>query len=280
MSARLTPYEIAFGPARFEAEIFPRLREQSEMQGVDAAVPEAVWQLPAAADVLRDLQPDAADIGQQPAGAVRSYALLLFQAFRFHEAGRPLYVAGEPRIRQLLAEREPIGEWTFAPPAPAGYLELPRHLIWARVAEGLPPEPLDGFFWSVGSARDAARLERLDLLLVLGVRADRPGFSVAEIAAPLPAPPPGHWGDAPARDDGEDFANILPGGELRDLLGIVTPAEVLRMITRLFEYLNVRGDAALEPAATAAPAAEAAGAYDVPPSALPARIITLPPASE
>jgi hypothetical protein len=78
---------------------------------------------------------------------------------------------------------------------------------------------------------------RLDLLVVLGMIARRPGFSIAELSIELPDEPQGHWGDAQARDSGKDFANILPGGELKNYHGIETSGEVLKLVSRCFWYM-------------------------------------------
>jgi hypothetical protein len=146
---------------------------------------------------------------------------------------------------------EPIGGWHFRAPAKAGYLHLPRNLLWARVTEDVPAEPADGFFWTMidtaargsedaevgdGGARLEPRLPAsVALLLVLGLREDRPGFTVVDAMA-SPPDPPGHWGDTNARGEGEDFANILPGGELSHLHGIVNVAELFKLASRAFHH--------------------------------------------
>ena len=94
--------------------------------------------------------------------------------------------------------------------------ELPRNLLWARVSDQAAPEPVDGFFWTSPSDH-TGRPARLDVVLCAGIRPGRPGFAAYEIAAPLPAEAPGHWGDLEARENGSDFENILPGGELEEL---------------------------------------------------------------
>jgi hypothetical protein len=118
-----------------------------------------------------------------------------------------------------------LGTWTFTAPAVAGYLELPRHLVWTRFDEAAPPEPIEGVFWVQSPAR-------IDLLFCTGVREGRAGLGVIDVSASLPAPAPGHWGDLEAREGGADFSNILPGGEIDALLAIVTPAEALKLVSR------------------------------------------------
>jgi hypothetical protein len=118
-------------------------------------------------------------------------------------------------------------------PAPAGYLQLPHQLLWTRIAEGAPAEAADGFFWSMPAAEEGARSERLDLLLVLGMRRGRPGASLVDVTVES-AGELAQWADPEARPGGPDFGNILPGGELRDYLGLVTQAEVLKLASLCF----------------------------------------------
>jgi hypothetical protein len=141
--------------------------------------------------------------------------------------------------------------------------------LWARIAENAPPEAINGFFWSIANpARQRAGC--LELVLVLGMHPGRPGFSVIEAAAPLPAPAPGHWGDAETRADGADFANILPGGEMRELLSVTSRAELLKLVSRIFHHIDA-SPTSLRP--VPAGDGEAGGAHELPASALPATAI-------
>lgn len=242
MPARLTPYEIAFGEARFEEEIFPAIRDESAGRNVDTSIRDRFLMLGAVGSLLRDLRPEGlvetGDASLPPPGAVRQYGALLFHAFRFWAAGRRLLTVDAPLVRDLVSN-DAAGEWQFAAPHSAGYLQLPRHLFWARIEDEAPAEAVDGFFWSCTSGE-------LDLLVALGMHPGRPGFSVIEAGAPLPAPPPGHWGDRDARDGARDFANILPGGELRELLAIVSGGELLKLVSRIFHYAD-SNPSALQP---------------------------------
>jgi hypothetical protein len=138
--------------------------------------------------------------------------------------------------------------------------------VWARIAERAPPEAIDGFFWSIAKPAPE-RAGRLELVIVLGMHPGRPGFSVIEAAAPLPAPSPGHWGDADARADGADFANILPGGEMRELLSVTSRAELLKLVSRIFHHIDA-SPASLRP--MPAGDGETGRAHEMPASALPA----------
>jgi hypothetical protein len=237
---RLTPYELAFGSADFENETYPGIREEADVRGSDTAVPERFFMLAAVGEWLRamrpDTEPDGAESTLPSADVVKEYGALLFHAYRFLDRGRHFHTIGVPLLRQLLSE-ERVGDWTFRAPSDAGYVQFPRQLLWARIDDEAPAETVDGFFWSIVDP-DVGRPGRIDILLVLGMHPDRPGFSVIDASAPLPAPAPGHWADSTARPDGNDFSNILPGGELRDLLAIVSTAEVLKLVSRLFHYID------------------------------------------
>ena len=98
-------------------------------------------------------------------------------------------------------------------------------------------------------------------LAVLGIRPDRPGFSVAAVDAETP-PEEGDWSRVQARAEGEDFANLLPGGELSDLHTLLNGAEVLKLLARFFQFVAAHPEAVeAEPGVAAA-----AGASTVSPA--------------
>lgn len=263
-TSRETPYELFFsgGEVDFEGTHFPAIRAEAE--AADMPMVDEPWPfvlLPSGRRLLRELLPDDATLeepareGEMPHAslAVTEYAALLFHAYNFAEHGRVVVETDETRVRALAenafdgaagsvrevrARREMqygSDAWRFRAPAPAGYLRLPRNLFWARASRDAPAEPLDGMFWVVG--------RRLNLLLALGVRPRRPGFTSIHVSGPLvgeDAPP--SWADLPMRFSPPDFANILPGGELDRLLGIEVPGEALRLASLIFRDLD-RGDA-------------------------------------
>jgi hypothetical protein len=227
--------------------------------------------LTAVGERVRSLR--AADALPETAYALAS---LLFQAVRFQRAGRPLYLLATEAARTLTGARfEPRrrAAGLVQPPAPAGYLQLPRHLVWTEAAppltsagtgaggaglvpgRGAPgrmssssareqqraaggPESVDGVFWSL------SRTDVLHALPISGLLPDRPGFA----ALPLPGAPLSDaplWLDATARPSGPDFASALPGGELDELYAIQTAGEVLKLLARFF-VLTRHGGALLE----------------------------------
>jgi hypothetical protein len=233
-AARPTPYELVFDAA-FEAR-FESIRDEADARGERLTAPEGFLMLGEVGALLQDLLPegDAA----APA-AIGEYGLLLYHAYQHWRFGRPLLVLDEDAARALVAWPRPLGQWELVPWEPAGYLQLPRHLFWARLNDTAAAEPVDGIFWAVIGDEDPKLppYRRLDLLLVLGVRRDRPGFSIAAVHETWPAGQEGHWGDASARPGGDDFANVLPGGELERLLALTTPLEALKLLSRVFWYL-------------------------------------------
>lgn len=229
---RITPYELVFGPAVFEDEWFPRIAEEAEGRAVEAMDPGRFVMLGTTGQLLRRLRPETVN----PEDAVGFYGALAFHAFHFWRAGRTVHVIETEALRRTIAVRA-LGEWAFDAPERAGYLELPRHLVWTHVDETAAPEPVEGIFW-VQSAL------RLDLLICSGVREGRAGLGVIDVSAQLPAPPPGHWGNLDAREDAADFSNVLPGGDIESLLAIVTPAETLKLVSRVF-HGHAHGDAPL-----------------------------------
>ncbi len=232
---RPLPYDLAFADPAFEQTHFPAMQEEGERLGIDPADPGQLLELHGAAAVLRTVLSDSDE------SAVASFGPLLFQGYHFWHFGKPVIELDATAFRSLLSDQLQVGPWQMIPPAGAGYLQLPRNLLWARIAEAATPEPVDGFFWTMIGAGDplVPPFSRLDLLLVMGLVPNRPGFSVVEIGTLLGEEPQGHWGDAKARDDAQlDFANVLPGGELQQLHALETTGEALKLVSRVFWHFS------------------------------------------
>ncbi len=241
---RPTPYELVFAGGAFEGEHFPAIRVEARERDVAAWNPDAFVLLASVGALLRELPPEGAG-----ADSLRELGLLLFQGYHFWLYGRRTYVVERALARRLLAQPPVVGEWELTPPHPAGYLQLPRSLVWARVGADAPAEPVDGLFWTMVGRQDPATppYERLDVLLALGLRADRPGLSVVPVDVSLPGGP-GHWADVRARESepgapAVDFANVLPGGELGGLHSLVNEAEVLKLVSLLFWHAAAHPEA-------------------------------------
>lgn len=237
-SARPTPWDVVFATDGFDLDAFAAIEREAKARDADAETPDQFLLLSTVGDLLHRLAPDSdrpADL--PPPDAVRLFGPLVFQAFHFQRHGKQVISLDETTTRAILDASQPIGEWVLEPPARAGYLQLPKHLLWARASEDTPPEPADGLFWTqVGAPVHGG--PALALLFVLGLRDDRPGFTVVDAMASAPSSP-GHWADTVARPDGKDFANILPGGELSDLHGLVNIAELFKLVSRAFHHLSL-----------------------------------------
>lgn len=236
-AAELSPYELVFGHSIFEEEKFPEIRAEAEARGVETAIPERFLLLGSVGLLLQELLPEGA--AREEFGRV---GRLLYQGFHFWLYGKHRQLLSEAELRELV-RRPPAAEmWHLTPPAPAGYLQLPRNLFWARIEEGATPEAVAGFFWTVAGAAEASAPaegsgapRRLELLLVLGLFPGRPGFSAIEIETTMARPDP--FPRSGSRAEGEDFANILPGGELQDWYGLTTELEVLKLVSLSFAAL-------------------------------------------
>ena len=116
------------------------------------------------------------------------------------------------------------------PPAPVGYVQLPRHLLWVRGDDGVPAS-VDGIFWHTLATG------ALSALVATGVRGDGSGFDVL----PLPEAPLADataWLDVDGRGDGSDFSTDIPGAEIDSLLEVRTAGEVLKLLARFFAYVE------------------------------------------
>lgn len=236
MSERIHPYDLVFAGA-LEGEGFAQIREDAEEREVDVRDTERFLMLEHVGQLVRSLLP--ADV---QAVAVSQFGAIVTHAYHFWIAGKPTFVIDEPALRSLLGDATPIGSWDMVPPAPAGYVQLPRNTVFARIAEGAQAEAVDGFFFIMPGANDPAvpPYERLSVLLVLGVLPHRAGFSVIQVSTTVTADAPGHFGDVTAREAGNDFENVLPGGADR-LFAVTNTLEVLKLVSRCLWYLRASG---------------------------------------
>ena len=235
-----TPYDLVFRTAEFEQGAFPRIRNEATQLQADVRSAADFVRLESVGALLRDLMPEeatgpAAAPGRQPSGAsaiaIERYGALLFHAYRFWLHDRVVHRFDLETARPLFSHDFPSFMATPVP-ADAGYVQLPRNLLWARIAQDETPEPVDGFFYSTALQDDG--IARLDVLLALGVRPGRPGFSVIESASDNAGATLQRSLEEPARIDGHDFANVLPGGELQHLHAVTTEAEVMKLAARCF----------------------------------------------
>lgn len=238
MTARPTPYHFAFGQQGVDDKLFPPIVEEAEARGLPLHDPDRFVFLGSVGRLLRAIAGGAEERGQEEAGAaMRQHGRLLFHAFHHWRGERRTLAVDEPTVRWLVDEVTSVGEWRLTAPSPAGYLQLPRNLLWAAPAEGMRPEPADGFFWTL--LREGPT--ELHVLLCLGLREDRPGFSVIPVTG-VPDDEP-HWAEYDARPGGTAFETTIPGGDMDRLYSIETPAEILRLASLCFWRLDPAGAA-------------------------------------
>jgi hypothetical protein len=243
---RPSPYAMVFGHEAMDDRLFPPIAEEARARDLPLDDPERFIFLGSVGRLLQAIAGGAAEGGAGDASAgdappddargeaLRQHGRLLFHAFHFWQAGKHSETLDEGRVRHLLDDVATVGDWELRTPASSGYLRLPRNLIWAAPAPGAVPEPADGFFWTRVKPPEAPA--SLHVLLALGVRPDRPGFSVVATTGVLDDVP--HWADVEGRPEGGDFSTTLPGGELDRLYSVETAAELLKLASRCFWALD------------------------------------------
>lgn len=233
--ARLSPYEMVFGEAGFETSIFPSMLREAEERGEDPARRERFGFLTIGADTLRQVMSEEA-----PPEALEQYRALLFHSFNFWRFGRRMYTLGGALARYLVEGAPSLAGWTLRLPHPAVYVQLPPNLFWASIAPDAPPEPVDGFFAVEADATSplGGHYRQIDVLMVLGMRRERAGFSVIGFDTEVGPGIPADWAEGPAREGSSDFASVLPGGEMAGLYSILTSAEALKLLARALWYVD------------------------------------------
>jgi hypothetical protein len=234
-TARLTPYEMVFGEAGFENRVFPTLLDESEAVGEDPASRERFAFLSLAADALRDIIPADA-----PREALEQHRALLYHSFNFWRFGRRLYLLERAVTRYLVEAAPSLDGWDLRLPHPSIYIQLPGNLFWASISPDTPPEPVDGFFAVESRGLDplGPPYRHLEVLLVLGIRRERAGFSIIPLDLEVGPGIADDWA-APSRDDGPDFVSVLPGGDMAGIYSILTTGEALKLLARILWYVDM-----------------------------------------
>jgi len=225
-AGRRSPYEVLFGAEGLTESRFAAIRDEAVSAGVTTAWRDRFASLAAVRELLVDLVPGLAD----PI-SLDQYLLILHHCYTFWESGCHHYSFEKSTARSLIDTPPDVSVWQPRAPRRSTYLELPENLFWAAVLEAEPPEPAEGLFVSL---EDDPGSGRADVLLVLGVRADRPGFSVAELTADLLA--------ARAVSEADAFASDLPGADLAQLCSLRRPSEVVMLLLRLLWYIDTYPD--------------------------------------
>jgi hypothetical protein len=238
-ATRITPYELAFAEVGFEERLFPAIEAEAERLSLDAARLDSFTLLGSASDALREIVPPEA-----PPESFEQHRVILFHVFNFWRFGKRLYLL-EATVARYLVEAAPAIAGDVIPmPRPSLYLQLPANLFWASIAPDTPPEPVDGFFLAAFDGRDTLgdAHRHLHGLMVLGIRRNRAGFSVIPFETESGSGIATDWIDQPARSDGRDFENVLPGGDMAGMYSILTTGEALKLVLRAVEYAHANPD--------------------------------------
>lgn len=244
---RRTPFELVFDVEGLAEREFPGLLEEAERRGVETARRHEFARLEGARALLGELAPDPVD----PV-ALDRYLDVLFHGFNFWSAGRQLFACDASAVRDLIETGPDLSGWQPRLPFPAFYLELPKNLFWAEVMEDQPPEPVEGLFVT----REPVERPRAELLLVMGMRPERPGLSAAGLMVDLE--------QARVSSEAELFRSNIPGAELAGLYSLSRSSEAVLLLLRLLWYLDTypdslervrgaRGGGAVEPQVASQP---------------------------
>jgi len=219
---RYTPYETVFGVDRLGDREFPAIEEEATRCGVSLERRDQFAGLESVGRLLGQLVPAEAD----PA-SLDHHLETVFHCFSFWRAEQRVYAFDEAVIRSLLDAPPRLADWRSGSLHPAFYIELPLNLFWAKVAEEQVPEPVEGLFVSTGQTQASPEV---GMLLVLGMRADRPGFSTMGLAADLER--------GLDLEEPDAFASEIPGADLAGFYSLRRTSEVVILLLRLLWYID------------------------------------------
>jgi len=231
---RVTPYELIL--EALEQDAFPEIRAEAEQRGRDPLRHDDFLLLGLVGATLSSMIADDA-----LPEAVDQYGELLWQGYRFWAAGRRFYTFGDSITSTLIAPRYDMAGWHLAAP-PSCYLQFPNQRFWTRVALDAPFEPVDGCFVTADETTvDDRTLVDLHILLVLGVRPERPGVSLVIAHDEVASKDAEERAAAPWRAGEDAFSTSLPGGEKRGLRTLSTQGELEALVLRSLHTLDTRG---------------------------------------
>ncbi len=202
---RPTPSDLVFDPLADDR--FPAIRDALARSGRDPRDRDAFLIPRETVTLIRELRPEGG-VGE----GMDQLVALVHHAY--------LFWAGERRV--LPIDRAALDAMMRAPAAPVGeelpawYAQFPERRVWAQVLDSPSHEPLDGVFVHHALNGD------LRVLAVLGLHADRDGFTVAESEGPRP-------GRLHRPDDAAPFSSVLQGGAAAGLYSVVGAPELLEL---------------------------------------------------
>jgi hypothetical protein len=205
--SRPTPFDLVF--ADVAATAFPDISAALRNSRTDPRDRDGFLMLREVISLMRDLRPDEG-LGE----GISQLAALVHHSYLFWAAGRPTVELPVEHLAAFLVSTE---QADHALEPTAYYVQFPERRIWGETTAGEPPEPLDGCF--VHTFADAASLR---VLGVFGIRPERGGFTVVEVAGRRPK--------VLLRLDGTPlFSPALPGGAAAHLFSLVGGEELLEL---------------------------------------------------
>lgn len=267
-----TPYELVFERPEFDARAFPAIRGEAERVGADPLKREEFSFLAAVAEAIGAMAPE--EVGSEE---LEQHRALLYHAFNFWRYGRRVYAVDTAVARFLVEAAPALDDWELTVPHASVYLQLPPRLFWGSIAPGTPPEPIDGFFLCVSEDLDALDVpfQQLEILMILGVRADRAGFSVIAFETEVGEGIGDIWAEQARGPDAKEYENVLPGGELSGLYSIVTAPEAIKLAGRILWFIDRHREGLVKVEPASDPEAEPERGPAIPPPRLPYTRVTL-----
>jgi hypothetical protein len=217
MSDRPTPFGLVFD--ELSRTRFPALKASLAERQADPHDRDAFLLDPVGVQTLRAIVPEEG-VGE----AIDQHVAMLHNAYLFWQDGERTVTLDRPDAEQILTRPEPNGDL----PSVTYYVQMPERLLWARVTEQQPHEPLDGLFVH----RDGGGT--LHVLAVFGLHPERLGFSVVEAAGIRP--------QNLVREDGTPlFSSVIEGGDRAGLYSITGGEELLELGARALSAADGTG---------------------------------------
>ena len=218
MDARLTPYELAFGP--IAAERFPALRTGLAAAGRNPRNRDEFVLVKEVVELLRELRPE----GSEGDGVAELVALC--HAAYLHWLDEEAVVSVDRDGLAALVRGLPPASRALAR---SFYLELPVGRVWGAAGPDSTLEPLDGCFV-------LPREDGLDAVAVFGVQPGRPGFTVVATSGPRRL-------KLVRLDATALFSARFEGGAAAGLTELAGEEELLDLVYRAMDLLPAAGAA-------------------------------------
>lgn len=209
--SRLHPFDHAF--AELAEARFAQIRDEAHRERRDLRDRAQFASSPGVQRLLNEME--SPELLAEHPEAAGEYMTVLYVAYRYWEVGCHTMTIPRQQLEAALSGT-PATPQTSVPHG-ACYLQLPERLFWAQIDPDAAHEPLDGIF----IVEDALGRD-LSALAVLGLRADRPGFSQVALTA---VPEDLHAATAA----NPDYSPTLDGGDAAGLKSVPTPAALLHL---------------------------------------------------